>query len=841
MLPDTATSRDEAEAIAREDAAALAQKRWDKASTHVDLGHPYLMSKGVTSTEGIRQEGEVLLIPMKAIEDKRIVSLQQIFPNGDKLYLKHARTARTRTTIGFKHLILDGDKKPAPGQRIYVAEGWATAWTISHVMQAPVVVAFSTGNLAAICKYLVEEYVRPHQLELVLAADNDRWTGQAGVTVARKAIYPPFGYVAIPDFQPENLALKPGETKGPTDFNDLWMLEGPEAVRHWLEPEHARDATITKDERPDLEPQHEPEPDAPPVDVAPWYERAHFRCLGYDDGTFFYLPREGGQIVALTAQGHDRKQLMQLAPLSWWAEAFPSRREGVDWAGATDALMRQSYKAGVFTYGQLRGRGCWPDEEGVILHLGDRLLPPKKKAFVDPETFSCSRKLVYERKTSLPGPSSERALTLEEAQHILGIFQDIQWLEEASAYLLAGWVVLAPVCGALKWRPHVFLIGSVGAGKTTIVRDVIVPLLGGLGQYFEGGTTEPGIRQKLRADALPVVYDEAEAVDIRSDGRIQAILGLARSASSTGAETAKGTTYGRAMSFQTRSMFCLAAVGGAVRQEADKSRISLLQLRSPHDTGAEVRRKHWETWAPKVKALTEEKHGRELFARTLRWLRSGDLHKTIATFQAQATALLGNARAGDQYGTLYAGAWTLMSDEPPTVEMARATLEAGCLGQYIAEQAPEGIRVIDLLLQQRDRVDTSHGTLTVTVGECVEVCRGRGQVIGHEAAIAYLKRIGIRYEIEDGNPVLWIATSGDWISKILRDTPYASNVSSAFRTIRGVRAKGPTNFGGFYSRAAVVPLVALDDWWAAEQRGYTNGSAPKPEGSEAEVPEGQLL
>lgn len=835
------------EIAAREAAAATALRRWNKASTNVDLDHPYLREKQITSAEGIRQEGDLLLIPMKALEDNSVTSLQTISPTGDKLYLKNGRTARTRTTIGMKHLIRDGDKNPVAGQCIYVVEGWATGWTVSHVMQAPVVVAFSVGNLQAVCQYLVDEYVRKFGLELILAADNDRWTGQAGVNVARKALYPPFGRVAIPDFRPENLELAPGQTKGPTDFNDLYCLEGPEAVRYWLQPENARDAVITKDPRPEIEPtgddlDHEPEPPprAPDGDDAPWYERAPFRCLGYDAGTFFYLPREGGQIVDLTAPGHDRKPLLQLAPLSWWAEQFPSKRESVDWMSATDALMRRCYRAGVFTYGQLRGRGCWPDEEGVIVHLGDRLLPPKSKQFIDPETYSCTRRLTYERKTSLPGPSTTRALPLEEARKVLGLFEDIHWHEEASGYLLAGWTALAPICGALLWRPHVFVIGSTGAGKTTIIRDLVLPLLGGLGQYFEGGTTEAGIRQKLRADALPVVYDEAEAVDIRTDQRIQSILGLARSASSTGAETAKGTMHGRAMTFQTRSMFCLAAIGGAVRQEADKTRISLLQLRSPQDIGAEARREHWARWAPKVKLLTEET-GRELFSRTLRWLRSGELHKTIATFQAQATALLGNARAGDQYGTLYAGAWTMMADAAPSEDEARAVLETGCLGQYIAEQAPEGIRVVDLLMQQEVRVDTSEGVRTVTVGELVEVGRGKSNIVSEAAAIARLKRIGIRVEVEDRERVLWIATKSEWVAEVLRDTPYSANTQSAFRTVRGVRTRGATYFGGFTSRAIVVPLGAIDDWWAAEERHAKNGSAPESSDPGADMPEGQLL
>lgn len=833
---------DEAQEAAREAAAVLANQRWDAASPKVDLAHKYLVSKRVALPEGIRQEGDLLLIPLKALEDNRIVSLQTIAPDGTKLYLKDGRTTRTRTTIGMNHLIREEDTNdPARDQTIYVAEGWATGYTIAHVMQAPVVVAFSTSNLRHVVEYLIERYVRKYGFELIVAADNDRWTGQAGVNVARKAVHPPFGRVAIPDFKPEHLVLPPGETKGPTDFNDLFILEGPEAVRYWLQPDHAREAVISVPGAPDIEPEPELDkaddtapPPPPPDEKFPWYDRAPFRCLGYDHDTYFYLPREKGQVAELTAAAHDRKTLLPLAPLDWWQDTFPSKKEGINWTEAANALLRRSHLAGVFQHSQIRGRGCWPDEDGVILHLGDRLLAPGGKSFVDPETFTCSQKLTYERKAHLIGPSTKRAMPLEEAKRILGLFEDLAWHEGASAYLLAGWTALAPVCGALPWRPHVFLLGSTGSGKTTIVRDLILPLLGGSGQYFEGGTTEAGIRQKLRADALPVVYDEAEAVDIRTDARIQQILGLARSASSTGAETAKGTTGGKAMTFQTRSMFCFAAIGGAVRQEADKTRIALLQLRSPSDVGAEERRVHWARWAPKVKQLTSE-HGRELFARTLQWLRSGRLREALAIFTTQASVLLGNARAGDQYGTLYAGAWTLQSDDVPSEQEAREFISNGALDAYIADQAPEGIRVIDVILQQLERIDTSHGPKMATVGQLIEACRKPSEYVREDDARNRLRQIGIRIDARRDEMVLVLANKSEWIARALRDSPYAANIQAAFRTIKHAEAGGTVNFGGFYSRATLIPLRSIDNWWITAPEAPLNGSAPGIEVPEAEA------
>ena len=52
-----------------------------------------------------------------------------------------------------------------------------------------------------------------------------------------------------------------------------------------------------------------------------------------------------------------------------------------------------------------------------------------------------------------------------QAYEILELAQQFQWDVQASGMLLAGWVALAPICGALDWRPHIWLTGGAGTGK----------------------------------------------------------------------------------------------------------------------------------------------------------------------------------------------------------------------------------------------------------------------------------------------------------------------------------------------------------------------------------------
>lgn len=800
--------------------AVRVKKAWMKAKP-ASPDHPYLERKGVTDPDGIKQDGDTLLVPMKALENKEIMNVQRIAADGSKLFGKGGRASRVYLSIGAKGFKRDGGT-------LYIAEGYATGWTIHHVTGEAVAVAFSANNVAHVADAMRRKYPQAH---IVIAADNDRWKGEfnTGVERSRDAAAQTQSLVAIPDF--EKLESQP------TDFNDLYLLEGPAAVKRWLDPGVASRARTTNgaapapapvpepppmDDGPELEPTPEDErgPDVePPADEddgGGWQKSARFRCLGYDRGTYYYLPRGTGQIVELTAVQHDRKSMLPLAEASWWASHFPGKQTGgVDWHNAADALLRTNHRLGVFRHEHLRGRGCAVEGRGaereVLLHLGDRLLPEGATQWLEPENYESPYGYIYERLQRIDGPSDKRAMTLDGAGRVLTLFEDLLWYDAASGPLLAGWTVLAPVCGALSWRPHVWVTGERGCGKSTILESLLVPLLGGMAWQFEGNTTEAGIRQKLRSDALPVLFDEAERQDARSDSRIQSVLALARSASSMeGGHVAKGTTHGTAMSFAVRSMFCLASIGGAVRQEADKSRIALLQLQGQAAVAPEERRAHWARYRPRLADVSVDM-GRELIARTMRWLRDGRLDATLETMRTQAAVVLEDQRSGDQYGTLLAGAWTLMSDEPPADEEARELVATHDLGRYLSEQAPEGIKVIRTILQQDARVDTSNGPKTVAVGELVDICMSTAPSADKEASERWLRMHGIRTDVDNGERVLELANTSEWIRSVLQETPYADAWTMQLRTLPGVRAGSPKRFhAGLRSRVVIIPQGTYD-------------------------------
>jgi putative DNA primase/helicase len=169
--------------------------------------HPYLDRKRI-GPHGLKVDSAGhLVIPLRDQKSK-IWSVQTIAQDGAKLFLKGGRK------LGLFYLI--GEL----GDRIAIAEGFATGASIAEATGHPVVVALDCGNLKPVARAIRE--LSP-LAEIVIAADDDHATvGNPGVTKARDAAELVGAAAALPEFLET-------EERG-TDFNDLAALRGHEPV-----------------------------------------------------------------------------------------------------------------------------------------------------------------------------------------------------------------------------------------------------------------------------------------------------------------------------------------------------------------------------------------------------------------------------------------------------------------------------------------------------------------------------------------------------------------------------------------------------------------------------------
>lgn len=532
---------------------------------------------------------------------------------------------------------------------------------------------------------------------------------------------------------------------------------------------------------------------------------APFQCLGYDSEACYYQPSSTGQILRLGRSSHTATQLVALAPLRYWETLYPSRT-GVNWAAVASDLHERSAAIGIFAPERIRGRGAWWDDGRSVLHLGDRLVTPEGE---HPITEPFRSRHIYQRLRHLEGPGCVKALTVAEAAAIVGIANRFRWDVPASGTLLVGWVVLAPICGALPWRPHLWLTAGAGTGKSAILDRYVVPLLGDFALVVSGATTEAGLRQTICSDAMPVVFDEAESNEKGDQQRIQAILSLARVASSeSSAAMLKGSPSGDVSRYRVRSMFLLSSIATALKQGADQGRFAQLSLRSPGDIAKQEREAHWAALDRDLERQITPELGRRLIARTVAMIPM--IRQAAAVFSRAAARHFDSQRLGDQYGTLLAGAWSLLSDVAPTEAEAELCIASHDWESYSqsCESADER-RCLETILQRPLRVETNDKPLTRTIGELVELAAHQAHdlEIGAELASQTLARHGLRVEPER----LLVSNTAKAIEQILADTAWVNSWPLVLSRLPGAQRHAPVRFcgAGMVTRAVAIPFSSF--------------------------------
>ena len=194
-------------------AAEEAARQWAAAKSALE-SHPYLQRKGIKPHKLRVDTSGRLLVPVRS-PTSEFLSLQFIAGDGEKRFLPGGRIAGGHFSIG-------GTVEAT----LCIAEGYATAATIHEATGLPVAVAFSCGSLEPVARALAGKLP---SVRLVLCADDDACTsGNPGVTKAAAAAQAVGGVLAVPDFGAER-------PDGATDFNDLALHRGVEAVRECID------------------------------------------------------------------------------------------------------------------------------------------------------------------------------------------------------------------------------------------------------------------------------------------------------------------------------------------------------------------------------------------------------------------------------------------------------------------------------------------------------------------------------------------------------------------------------------------------------------------------------
>ncbi|MGA4191076.1 toprim domain-containing protein [Ralstonia nicotianae] len=817
--------REKAESARHATAAALAEQILD-AATPSDGRHPYLERKGIGANGASVGDwpvidpdtGEIRYVLKNALLlqvrdfDKRIHSAQAIIERtGEdgrreftKLFLPGGAKRGHFCPIG-------QPVKGADGRRTFiVAEGFATAASVHEATGHGCVVAFDAGNLAPVCR---EIRARFPDANILIVGDRDaedhaqstgsRKAAGAAVEVGACLFVPEWtgagrdaNDIFIKGFQHEwididgkrqtvdisgpdhlqtcielALAAGPLRSEGFKRMMEGLLRESPQPVGGGSEGEaEARAGARVADDC-------DPEDDTAPGEN-PFANNRHFRVLGVDGDTYFFF-RKGrrNQILSIRTSGLSMNALLSLAPLNWWETVMldaPSGKFAKD--AAVGFLMEAAEAAGIFDPTFTRGRGAWWDGDRMVVHLGDRLLVDGTSTALG----AIRSEYLYQGGRKIAAPS-DTPLSAADGAWLLEMAKSFRWAKPASAPLLCGWLLLSPLCGALHWRPHAWITGGPGSGKTTILNEFVRPLIpAGMDVFANGDSTEAGLRQTLRSDARPILIDESESDTEAAATKMQRILVMIRQSSSdTGAQTYRGTVAGEAQVFQVRSMALLSSIGVALERQQDLERVTVLALR-PKREGEATDVKNW----PAIRAgLNKIVRDKTLSARLFR--RSIDMApvimESIDVFTEAAATFFGTAREGDQIGALLAGAWCLFNDRLPTPDEALAEIKRYDWGDYQEEKTEEQD---DLIATLMGRPITRQGGVRTSVGKLIARAAGfavdsldiEPAVADGELHVYGMKVLGDRLLVHPRNPEML---------KLMRETKFASGLRGRLKRIEG--------------------------------------------------------
>lgn len=603
---------------------------------------------------------------------------------------------------------------------------------------------------------------------------------------------------AIADILPQAVILRVADLPPSADAADIEAPSDPAAwLRERLPPDDLGAEHDSVAERP---------PDRP-LSAEAMTGRESVLPLGYDHGSFFYYSTATRQITMLRGPEHSRANLTALASATYWYRAYPHHRDksGVlSWPSVADSLMEAARQAGIYDPDRLRGRGVWYSEaeDRVVFHAGDRLVIDGAEHSISPGAH------VYEAALPLIRGALPAPLSNHEAHALEKICRSLRWERPQSGRLLAGWLVLAPVCGALAWRPSVWITGGAGAGKSDIAQRILKPILGDFALFVALSTTEATLRRALRSDALPVVFDEADSPTPEDAARLQSIFGLMRQASAvTDSAIGRATADGGIVLYRPRSMFCFQSINTTLASQADLGRVEVLALRD-HSLPSDMT---YEALLDAIHKHIVPEFGPRLFARTLRHIPT--LRANARTFAAAILTVGGtSSRRADQIGTLLAGAFLLHSTRQ--IALADAVdyvRQDASISEEMPPETRDEMQLLARILAHRVRYIVRDYSL----GELVEVLKGDDAtpLLPLAEVRALLRAAGIKPMEMAGQLGLAISTTHPALRAMLARTPWANSWGRSLSRVPGARASSAVpaqHYGpGLTSRAVWVPLSAL--------------------------------
>lgn len=501
------------------------------------LNCPYMAKKNIPKSKKLFVANKDLNIKKVSMnhDTKRLVHQGFLTIPKGSLIVPIKSTGERCELVGIQYITPEGEKKFLTGSHmqgssfafgdverahhVFIAEGIGTAGAIANVLHGTdsvVYCAFNCGNMKKVVKIL-RDWIP--SCKIIIAADND----DAGIKAAQKIAQ-----------DNNNVVIRYPEGVG-KDFADLEEKEIKEGLK------------ITRE------------------------DFISIKSLGFSDSNYWFFSTYKNGITKCPVH-ITKPYVLDLAPSKFWIKNYKNKSDGLNVAACGEFLKSLAHNEGQFDSTKLRGSGYF-----LIQPKGTKLYTASfGRTFmgeVEDKTHITGQKIY------IPQKNKDNKSLIRSIQELTDVVSGFCWSNPINGKLLMGWVLTAPFCGSLPFRPHMWLTGDSSSGKSWVAGEIVKPLLSGNSFELTGDSTEAGIRSTLKFDALPIIVDEFESEDITQKKRRQRILELLRQASTeTDAAIVKGTSDGKAMVYKIVTSAILFSVRSSLEFEANRNRFVTLSF-----------------------------------------------------------------------------------------------------------------------------------------------------------------------------------------------------------------------------------------------------------------------
>jgi len=319
------------------------------------------------------------------------------------------------------------------------------------------------------------------------------------------------------------------------------------------------------------------------------------------------------------------------------------------------SLFEASDSLKLFSPDRIRSHGAWKESDKYVFHDGEMV--HSKAGSVS--CFDASDYYIYAKDEKIP--FGKTPLSIDDGLLLIETINGARWGRPIYGQILSGWIALAPICGLFDFRPHIWISGPRGSGKTTIFEDIIAHCLKGLAFQAQGSTSEAGLRQKLHGSPVPVVFDEAEDTGGGEDSRSRKLVEFARlSFKESDAPVYKGSASGKAVKFEVKSMFAIGSITPKLEFPADINRFIVMDLKPSGDDVGDSK-----LWKEAYRKFTTSSGHKGFSERLL--VRSFSLvdkiKKSVEAIYPFAIDQIKDQRRAHIYSHVFAGFWSLYNDD----------------------------------------------------------------------------------------------------------------------------------------------------------------------------------